>query len=125
MPSADYSWNNYKVNATGVSLYEFQGDHSMHNKSLVIDDDISIIGSYNLDMRSAYLDTEVMLVVHGEEFNQLLTKHITTMMEQSLPVNSDGSYGTNGAVVALTPTKLQKITLGVASAVFQLFRFLL
>lgn len=125
MASADYTWNKDKVIATGVSLYEFQGDHSMHNKSLVIDDDISIIGSYNLDMRSTYLDTEVMLVVHGEEFNQLLTKHITTMMEQSLPVNSDGSYGTNGAVVALTPTKLQKITLCVASAVFQLFRFLL
>ena len=125
MASADYTWNKDKVIATGVSLYEFQGEHSMHNKSLVIDDDISIIGSYNLDMRSTYLDTEVMLVVHGEEFNNLLSKHITTMMEQSLPVNSDGSYGTNGDVVALTPSNLQKITLGVASAVFQLFRFLL
>lgn len=125
MASADYTWNKDKVIATGVTLYEFQGDHSMHNKSLLIDDNISVIGSYNLDMRSTYLDTEVMLVVNGTEFNQLLSEKMSDMLDKSLPVMSDGSYGTNGDVVALEPTTWQKISLGICSAVFQLFRFLL
>lgn len=125
MASADYTWNKQNVIATGVSLYEFQGTHSMHNKSLAIDDDISIIGSYNLDMRSTYLDTEVMLVVNGTKFNNLLSEKMFAMIDTSLPVQENGSYGTNGEVVALEPTTWQKISLTIASALFQLFRYLL
>ena len=44
----------------------------LHAKVLLIDDDIVFIGSCNLDPRSLKLNTEVGLVIHGEQFNRKL-----------------------------------------------------
>ena len=34
--------------------------------------DLSVIGSFNMDMRSAYLDTELMLVIRSKDINKQL-----------------------------------------------------
>lgn len=125
MASSDYTLNKKKVLKTGVTLYEFQGIHSMHDKSFLIDDDISVIGSYNLDMRSTYLDTEVMLVVHGTEFNDQLEQYMYAMQDGSLLVGDDGSYEENNEVTALKLPLYKKALFSVTSVVFQLFRYLL
>lgn len=125
MASSDYTFNKSKVIKTGVQIFEFQGEHSMHDKSVLIDDDISMIGSFNVDMRSTYLDTEVMLVVHGTEFNKQLESYMFAMQDKSLPVREDGSYGTNGNVIPLEISTGKKILYNVTSVVFQLFRYLL
>jgi len=57
----------------------------LHAKSVVIDDEISFIGSYNLDPRSENLNTEVGLVVIDKKFAQLLKQNITLDMQ---PQNS-------------------------------------
>jgi phosphatidylserine/phosphatidylglycerophosphate/cardiolipin synthase-like enzyme len=44
----------------------------LHAKSLVIDDKIACVGSYNLDPRSANLNTEVALVVEDDGFAEEL-----------------------------------------------------
>ena len=49
---------------------------SMHAKSLVIDDEISYIGSYNLDPRSRWWNTEVGIVIYDPEFAQKLRRDI-------------------------------------------------
>jgi phosphatidylserine/phosphatidylglycerophosphate/cardiolipin synthase-like enzyme len=123
--SSDYTMNRKKILKTGVKIYEFQGQYSMHDKSILIDDDISVIGSYNLDMRSTYLDTEVMLVVNGKEFNRLLEDCILAMEDQSLPVLADGSYGSNFNVSAVSLSTEKKMLFGICSVVFQLFRHLI
>ncbi len=123
--SADYTMNRKKIIKTGITIFEFQGKYSMHGKSMLIDDDISVVGSYNLDMRSTYLDTEVMLVVHGKEFNQLLEGYIQAMEDQALPVLADGSYGENKNVKAVSLPTDKKLLFGVCSVVFQLFRYLI
>ena len=38
----------------------------------MIDDDLSVIVSFNMDMRSTYLDTELMLVIRSKEINKQL-----------------------------------------------------
>lgn len=123
--SSDYTFNKSKIIKTGVSIYEFQGKYSMHNKSILIDYDISVIGSYNLDMRSTYLDTEVMLVVHGTEFQQQLEHYIKAMEDQSLPVLADGGYAKNKNVEAVSLSTEKKILFSISSVVFQLFRYLI
>lgn len=123
--SSDYTFNQKKILKTGINLHEYQGDYSMHDKSLLIDHDIAIIGSYNLDMRSTYLDTEVMLVVNGTEFNQQLEAYYDQMLSQSLPVKSDGSYGANGNITPLPMSTGKKMLFGISSVFFQLFRYLL
>ncbi|HIU67414.1 MAG TPA: phospholipase D family protein, partial [Candidatus Caccomorpha excrementavium] len=119
-----YTFNKEKILATGVTVYEYQGDHSMHNKSLLIDDDISVIGSFNFDMRSAYIDTECMLVVHGTEFNELLEAEILRMQEDSLQVAEDGSY-LPGKVAPAPLSASKKLLYRITSVIFQPFRFLM
>ncbi|MCI5222208.1 MAG: phospholipase D family protein [Candidatus Electrothrix sp. AR4] len=58
---------------------------SLHAKSLVIDDEITFIGSYNLDSRSENLNTEAGLVVQDKRFAALAKKSI---MQDMLPQNS-------------------------------------
>ncbi len=66
----DYLNQKKRILKTGVRVYEFLGAHSNHTKTILIDDRISIVGSYNLDMRSTYLDTELMLVIDCKELNR-------------------------------------------------------
>ena len=47
-----------RIHATGIKLLEYEGGVSYHGKSIVVDDDLSIVGSFNMDMRSVYLDTD-------------------------------------------------------------------
>lgn len=71
--SSDYQYHKKDVVATGIRLLEYDGGYSTHGKSLVIDDDLCAIGSYNFDLRSTYMDTELMLVIQSEELTgQLL-----------------------------------------------------
>ena len=125
MGSSDYIFNKEKILNTGITVYEFQGIHSMHNKSLLLDEDLSIIGSYNLDMRSTYLDTETMLIIHGEEFAQTLEDAMLAMWDQSLKVTPEGGYETREGVEPLVLSGSRKYLYPITSVVFQLFRFLL
>jgi cardiolipin synthase A/B len=40
----------------------------LHSKSMTIDDEVAIIGSSNMDMRSFGLNLEISMLVRGEEF---------------------------------------------------------
>lgn len=92
MASSDYTLRRQEVIDTGIALYEYFGDRSSHGKSALVDDNLALVGSYNLDMRSTYIDTELMLAVHSEPFAAQLSQHLEEMAAQALPVNSDGSY---------------------------------
>lgn len=63
--SMDYSKNKGKILGTGVQILEYDGGVSYHGKCFVIDDRLSGIGSFNWDMRSAYIDTELMLILEA------------------------------------------------------------
>lgn len=65
------------------TLYEYEGA-MLHAKSMVFGDDISVIGSFNMDPRSTYLSTESMLVIVSEPFNDTLRMHINTIIDDSV-----------------------------------------
>jgi len=48
----------------------------MHAKSMVIDEDIALVGTHNFDPRSDRLNTEAMVVVHDQEFARALAQSI-------------------------------------------------
>ena len=75
---------------TGVKIYEFKPDaqirqkimsdvmegklkempiFGLHAKSMVIDDDITVIGTFNLDPRSANLNTESITIIPSKELS--------------------------------------------------------
>lgn len=52
----------------GVRIYLLAAPTVLHAKHLSIDEDVAIIGSSNLDIRSLSLHMEVMVLVHAREF---------------------------------------------------------
>jgi cardiolipin synthase len=52
----------------GVVIYLYKAPTILHAKHMTIDDEISVIGSSNIDMRSFSLDLEVSVMVRGQEF---------------------------------------------------------
>ncbi|MBP2436380.1 cardiolipin synthase [Microbacterium amylolyticum] len=52
----------------GVRIWMYPGPYILHTKSLTIDDEVAVIGSSNMDMRSFGLNFEVSLLVRGDEF---------------------------------------------------------
>ncbi|MFW5842265.1 MAG: phospholipase D-like domain-containing protein [Bacillota bacterium] len=71
-----------------ATIYEYDGA-MLHAKSMVFGDDISVIGSLNMDPRSAYLSTESMLVIVSEPFNHLLRTQMDDMIDDSVLITEN------------------------------------
>jgi cardiolipin synthase A/B len=48
----------------GVAIWQYRGPSLLHAKHISIDDDVAVVGSSNLDMRSLTLNLEVTLVAY-------------------------------------------------------------
>ncbi len=91
---------------TGVKIYEFKPDaqirqkimsdvmqgqlqkmpiFGLHAKSMVIDDSITVIGTFNLDPRSANLNTESITIIPSKEISQRVK---AGMLEEMQPENA-------------------------------------
>ncbi len=91
---------------TGVSIYEFKPDaqirqkvmsevmqsqlkempiFGLHAKSMVIDDEITVIGTFNVDPRSANLNTESITVIPSKTISTRVKKG---MLEEMQPENA-------------------------------------
>ncbi|WP_227935420.1 phospholipase D-like domain-containing protein [Alkalihalobacillus deserti] len=83
-----------KIVDLGINVYEFQGpSESYHTKSFIFDNRISLVGSFNLDSRSTYLSTEIMVVIDSKEFaSQMKNKIDDVINHNSLRVRNNGSY---------------------------------
>lgn len=89
--AGDYRANFAKIHATGIGLLEYEGGVSYHGKSIVMDDDLSLVGSFNMDMRSVYLDTELMLVIDSKEVNAQLRGLLARYEDECAIVQEDGT----------------------------------
>ncbi len=124
MASSDYLYNKKKVVDTGIKLYEYDGGNSYHGKSIVIDHNISLIGSYNLDLRSTYVDTELMLMVQSEELTAQLTACMDAFQEDSRKVVDAKNYEVPEHVTVASMPVWRKAMYRVIGFVMQAFRYL-
>lgn len=92
--SSDYLKYKGKLLDTGIRILEYDGGESYHGKSIVIDDDLAVVGSYNLDLRSTYVDTELMLVINSKEFTAELKEAMTEMERDCRTVIDKNTYDT-------------------------------
>lgn len=86
----------------GVDIYEFRPDaairfermtgalqkelnfkpiFALHAKSMVVDERISVVGTFNLDPRSANLNTECVCIIHSPALSGKLARVMTEEME--------------------------------------------
>lgn len=79
MESTDAWWmyyaslNYYKeLLGAGIQIFQYNGTETMHAKTMLIDDELAVVGSYNLDPRSAIDNSEsILLIRDGEAVGQL------------------------------------------------------
>jgi phosphatidylserine/phosphatidylglycerophosphate/cardiolipin synthase-like enzyme len=75
----------------GPEEMRFNSSLAVHAKSLVVDFNVAVIGSFNLDPRSANLNTECITVLHSETIANQLARQIQQDMapENSWHTTSD------------------------------------
>lgn len=97
-----YQRDRIKLLKTGVEIYEFRPDakirrkimsevmqqklddmpiFGLHAKSMVIDDKISVIGTFNLDPRSANLNTESITIIPSQEISKSIKQGMVIEMK--------------------------------------------
>jgi cardiolipin synthase len=58
----------------GVRIWQYQAPTILHAKHITIDDQVAVIGSSNMDMRSFSLDLEITVMIKGSKFVQSLRR---------------------------------------------------
>jgi putative cardiolipin synthase len=76
LPFAGYIKYRRRMVRDGIDLREYRGPDTLHAKTLVIDGKTMLVGSYNIDPRSANLNTEVMCVAEDETLARQLLASI-------------------------------------------------
>ncbi len=87
---ADYKCEKDKILAIGMTIYEYTSNYPFHSKTIVIDDSLTVVGSLNFDMRSVYLDSELMLVIDCKELNSEIREEFKVMEGSSRCITPDG-----------------------------------
>lgn len=58
----------------GVKIYMYKAPYVLHAKHVTVDDNVAVIGSSNMDMRSFSLNMEVSLLVYSKDFVRRMRK---------------------------------------------------
>lgn len=101
--------------ALNSSVYEYQGEGSIHGKTISIGNNISVIGSLNMDSRSFFLSTESVVIIVGENFNAKLKQSVNNIINQSLLVDIDNTYIGSEIVEEAEPRKFRTTMAKIAS----------
>ena len=86
--------------------------------------DLSVIGSFNMDMRSAYLDTELMLVIRSKDINKQLEESMVEYERVSRQVLEDGTYRDPYHVTPIELTKKHQRTVFLVQHLLGWVRYL-
>lgn len=87
----DYLFHEKKLRNMGIEILENSLPYSYHGKAFTVDENISAVGSFNWDMRSAYIDTELMLVVYSEDFYKKVNKEFKAYEDDAIKLKKDGT----------------------------------
>ena len=112
--SSDYVRHKQELVDTGLEIHEYIGKISYHGKSIAIDDRLAIVGSFNMDMRSTYLDTELMLVIDSPEVTQALKASMDALDAQAAVVADAEHYRS-------LPNEMAEPSLSTGKQVVQFF----
>ncbi|MCD7827918.1 MAG: phosphatidylserine/phosphatidylglycerophosphate/cardiolipin synthase family protein [Clostridiales bacterium] len=109
---------------TGLRVWEYQSQNAIHAKTYLIDGRISAVGSFNLDPRSAYIDTELMLVIDSKDFTEYLSGIQSQYFNHSLEVGCDGKYIQRSDIEEAKVNPAKKTAIKILSVPMRFFKYL-
>ena len=96
---AGYQRYRRRLLKAGIALYEYRDDAEdgghyeliglresnvgLHSKAATLDRKLAFVGSYNLDPRSAFINTEIGVIVHDPAFSENLARAIEQGMQRA------------------------------------------
>lgn len=70
-----------------IKIYEYQG--FIHSKEIIIDDDISVLGTFNLDFRSLFINYESAMIIKDPTTNQRYHELFLNLCMQSTRIKQN------------------------------------
>lgn len=122
---ADYRINRKDILKTGLQLYEDQTPSAFLARSVLIDDDLTVLGNYDISLSGTYLNTGSLMVVHSPELNQSVQQKLDDWMQDARQVKPDGSYNAQGSASILEPVHRNPSLQYFYGLLLQLFRTLI
>lgn len=121
----DYLNQKNDIRETGVKIYEYAGAQALHTKTILTGKNISIVGSCNLDMRSVYLDTEMMLIIDCPELNADIRSQAEALKLESRQILPDGTEIEGENYNPIQQNMIKKAGYGILRVIIIPFRHLL
>jgi putative cardiolipin synthase len=87
LPQAAYLKYRRRLVRSGIDFREYKGPDPLHAKSIIVDGRVALIGSYNIDPRSQYLNTEVMCMAEDEEIARAVREAIEVHIENAWTIH--------------------------------------
>jgi cardiolipin synthase C len=78
-------WPEILAQVPGMRLFVTGGDRTLHSKLMTFDDQVSLVGTYNLDPVSMAVNSEIMVAVWSEEFAKQVASHPRRRVKRGPP----------------------------------------
>jgi len=105
----------------GVQLREYCGERTLHAKTMLIDDSISMIGSYNFDARSNRANLELAVVSRSPLAAQQLRANVLVRLKHTVLIDPDSLVPRVGG----QSSAAKRVSLILHRAVVEAYRCLL
>jgi cardiolipin synthase len=77
----------HELSEAKIPVFRYTGGF-MHQKCILVDDELALVGSTNLDNRSLYLNFELMVAIQDADFVRNVHRMLQADFAQSIEVNS-------------------------------------
>lgn len=88
-------WRQLLADIPTLRIHALKGEHKLHAKVFVIDNQVAVVGSYNLDPMSEDINSEALLVVNDPDFARRNAERVAHDVEESVEytirIAKDGS----------------------------------
>lgn len=124
--AVDYLMQKQRLVDTGATLMEYEGGISYHGKVVTMGERLSAVGSFNMDMRSAYIDTELMLILDSRPVNRTLREKMEQYQEKAATVDTVDGYSHIPEGMELQQLSVQKrVMKNLLGGLLEKLRFLM
>lgn len=97
-----------KLRKAGVKVL-FYDPGFMHQKVVLVDDDLALVGTTNFDNRALYLNFETTLAIHGADFARRVEAMLTVDMADSSAVGEPADRGPVSRFIRLQKENLSRL----------------
>jgi len=107
----------------GLTYWTWQGFHSMHHKTYIIDNRITISSTFNYDPRSQNLNTEMLFIIDDADFTNEVIASNQVFFDNALKIDADGDAIPRKGVTESSTTFIDNVIMFLVKIPLPLLRW--